>query len=400
MRKSVVTRKTFAGPVGALLCVALVLTACSTGGPTSAAHSGAASPPAAPSASPGASGPRQVLFAALEPAELNSNHSAVAIVGLDGYARAKATFAPRHPPEIFDAAVVLQPEARIVAGGVLYADGGGHVRRLAIGGGSTDVATFPIGAQQELSFAASGDGTHLVAARFSFPPLKNPPPSDPSAGIFGPGDFTEDVLANDAGQAQRVLGRQSWPQSNSWTSMNVLAIVGWTAAGPLATTNSTIAVQDSAPDQRLFGKLVHLDAAGHPGQVLGGPDCIAWDFLPDDTVLCGSADYRGVSVRSAAGQSLFTLSNPGGHQYGDLTLAPDGSRITALDVTQDHAMVVDRAGRVTVLPTGFQAQGWLDASTVVGVGPAAGTLGYIRLDQPARVVDLGFKGVFLGPVTG
>jgi hypothetical protein len=403
MRQTVVTRKTFVGPVGALLCFALVLTACSSGGgPTSAAHAGSAphsaAPGAPPAASPTAAAQSGLLFAALEPEGFMGKHSVVAIVGLDGYARARATFAPRRPPELFDAATVVQPEARIAAGGVLYVDGAGHVRRLAIGGGSTDVATFPIGAQQELSFASSGDGSHLVAVRFSFPPLANPPPSDPSTGRYAPGDFSEDVLAADAGQAQRVLSHQSWPQSTS--SINMLAIVGWTAAGPLATANTAIGTQDPAPGQRLFGKLVHLDAAGRPGPVLGGPDCGAWDFLPDDTVLCGSDDYRAVSIRNAAGQPQFTLSNPGSHQYGDLTLAPDGSRITVRDLAQDHASVVDRAGQVTALPSGFEAQGWLDGSTVVGVGPQAGILGYIRVDQPTRIVDLGFKGVFLGPVSG
>jgi len=80
---------------------------------------------------------------------------------------------------IFDAGAIMQPEARVVAGGVLYADGGGRVRRLSIAGSSTDVSTFSIAVQQEVSFASSADGAQVMAVRFSFPPLKSPPPANP-----------------------------------------------------------------------------------------------------------------------------------------------------------------------------------------------------------------------------
>ena len=384
----------------ALLCAALIAAACG-GGPASAAHPGpsrSAASTAAPSAVASAPTRTEELFAALEPGgEMPGRDTAVAIAGLDGRARAKATFPARPEPEIFDAAPVLQPEARVVFGGVVYADGGGRLHRLTIGGASSDVATFPMAAQQELSFAASPDGAHVMAVRFSFPPLKSPPPADPASGIYGPGDYAEELFAADSGGAPALLLRQTWPQSVS--GMHLLQMVGWTAAGSLATTDTAYATQDPAPGQRLFGRLVHLDAAGHAGQVLGGPDCLPWDYLPDDTVLCGSGNYQAVSIRSGAGQVLFALPNPGGHQYGDLTLAPDGSRITVQDLAQDHAMLADRAGHMTGLPAGFTAQGWLDQSTVVGLGPNH-DLQYVRIDQPSQLVDLGFKGYFLGPVSG
>ena len=195
-----------------------------------------------------------------------------------------------------------------------------------------------------------------------------------------------------------LLDHKSWPQSGS--AMHVLSMVGWTAAGPLATIDTGIVTQNPQLGRRLFGKLVHLDLAGQPGPVVGGADCLAWDYLQDDPVLCISADERTVSVRNAVGAPLFTLPNPGGHLYEDLTLAPDGSRITVQDVGQDHAMLVDRAGHPTELPAGFVAEAWLDANTVFGVAPLNGNITYVSVDQPSRLVDLGFKGVFIGPVTG
>jgi hypothetical protein len=389
------------GLAAALFCSALAVGACGTG-PTSAAHAGAASasaPPSARSSNRAGAAPaaqHEELFAALEPGGLPPGaDGAVAIVGLNGFARAKATFTPRQVPVLFDAATVLQPEARVVAGGVLYADGAGQVRRLSIGGARNAVAAFPIAAQQDLSFAASADGAHLEAVRFSFPPLKVPRPADPSQGLYAQGNYDQDVLVADAGQQPTTVAHQSWPQST--TQIPMLAIVGWTQGGPLATANTSIGTQNPMPGQRLFGQLVHLDGSGHPGQIVGGPDCFAWDFLQDDTVLCGGVDLRGVSIRTGSGQTLYTLSGSSQHQYGDLTLSTDGARFTAEDLNQNDAVVFDRAGHATALPAGFTAEGWLDPVTVVGARPD-GVLEYVRVDQASRPVDLGFKGLFIGPV--
>jgi hypothetical protein len=381
---------------GALLGSALAAAACSAG-PAGGAHSGAATNPASPAAT-ASSGAE--LFAVVEPGPTLPDppgaDTAVAIVGLDGVARARATFTPRQVPVTFDTAAVLQPEATVVNGGVLYVDGGGQVRRLTIGGARSDVATFPYAGQQRLSFAASPDGAHLVAVRFSSPPVKSPLPA-PGEDIHLPGDYTQDVLGAAAGGQTTVLSHQTFVPSAR--EVPALAMVGWTSAGPMATTNTGLASQDPPPGAHLWGQLAHLDAAGQPGKVVGGPDCLPWDFLFDDTVLCGSVDFLVVSVRSAGGQSLYTLPNPGRAQYGDLTLAPDGSRFTLMDLRQNRAMVSDRAGHLTALPSGFTAEGWLDAGTVIGVGQG-GTMEYVSLDQPTRAVDMGFKGLFVGRVSG
>ena len=68
----------------------------------------------------------------------------VAIVGLDGYATAKATFTPRKGPYVPMAATMPQSEAHVGAAGVYYVDGNGVVRLLTQSGESRIVATFPM----------------------------------------------------------------------------------------------------------------------------------------------------------------------------------------------------------------------------------------------------------------
>jgi hypothetical protein len=54
-----------------------------------------------------------------------------------------------------------------------------------------------------------------------------------------------------------------------------------------------------------------------------------------------------------------------------------------------------------LLASGFQPQGWLDSSTLMGlVGQGSGDMALIRLNTPARAIDLGFKGFFVGVVQG
>ena len=104
------------------------------------------------------------LYAVLESSGQYLPNSTVAIAGLDGYARAKAHFTPRSTPYIPDAAVVLAPEAHVVAGVVYFVDGHGVVRTLDRTGRVRLVATFPLTQkQQEISFAVSPDGKRLAS---------------------------------------------------------------------------------------------------------------------------------------------------------------------------------------------------------------------------------------------
>ena len=58
-------------------------------------------------------------------------------------------------------------------------------------------------------------------------------------------------------------------------------------------------------------------------------------------------------------------------------------------------------GNPVLLASGFQPQGWLDSSTLIGLmGQGSGAMALIRLNSPTRAIDLGFKGFFVGVVQG
>ncbi|HEX6493240.1 MAG TPA: hypothetical protein VF112_06985, partial [Candidatus Dormibacteraeota bacterium] len=151
---------------GRLLAVlsGVLLTGCGGGAaPVAIGVSTSLTPsPAAPRAA--ASPHPETLVAVLERRGGAQTANRVAIVGLDGYARAGAALAPRAVPTPGGLHAVLQPEAMVAAGAVYYADGDGVVRRLSPGGGEPrTVATFPITDGQALAFAVSPDGLRLVA---------------------------------------------------------------------------------------------------------------------------------------------------------------------------------------------------------------------------------------------
>jgi len=163
-------------------------------------------------------------------------HDRIAIVGLDGFARAKADFTPRTGPVVGNAAPLLQPEARVAGGRVFYADGRGVLRELTLQG-TRPVTTFALQAQQELAFAVSPDGAHLEASRFTFPPL-NPNPANPGE-IFLPGNFRYDLLAADAGGSSRTIVHSE--SGNGF--MKEPELVAWDAAGPVATIDTGFGTQ-------------------------------------------------------------------------------------------------------------------------------------------------------------
>ncbi|MDQ6710226.1 MAG: hypothetical protein M3Z11_06675, partial [Candidatus Dormibacteraeota bacterium] len=176
----------------------LLLAAC---GPPGTATQGSPTPSTAASGRASAT-PGEVQFVVLEARGPHSQmgaepggadaHDRVAIVGLDGVARAKADFTPRALPVVGNAAPLLQPEARVSGGRVFYADGAGIVRELTRSG-VKPVATFPLKAQQEISFGVSPDGAHLEASRYSYPPL-NPNSTDMS-NMFLSSTYRYELLA-------------------------------------------------------------------------------------------------------------------------------------------------------------------------------------------------------------
>ncbi len=354
----------------------------------------------APSASAGGQS-RELLFAVLQPGgDLTAmRDNTVAIVRDNGTAKARARFDARQLPRVGNALPLPQPEARVAAGHVYFADAAGLVRSLAPDGTVTSVTTFPLtGPQQLLSFAVSPDGVQLMATVFHFPPVHVPPPQTPIDPPFGPGDYMLQELSAKPGQPAASLLKRSWPQS-AGPPRDVLAIVGWSHMAPLATIDTALGTQQGSLGRAMFGHVAELDTAGRPGPPLGGYTCDTWSVLPDETVLCDDdGQLRNFSVRRRDGNIRFRFHATGDVQYLDLTLAPDASRVAYL-ATGGRAAITDSAGRNVQLPVAFRPEGWLDAMTLVGVmqsGQGDGNMATVRVDRPTKLTDLGFKGFFVG----
>jgi hypothetical protein len=387
--------------LGALAVLALAA-ACGNQDNVSSHATPASAPPATANAGPN----RELLFAVLEPGgDLTSmRDTAVAIVRVDGTAKAKARLDARQLPRVGNALPLPQPEARVAAGRVFYADGAGAVRSLAPDGAVVSVASFPLAnPQQLLSFAVSPDGTQLLGTIFSFPPVHNPPPQTPIDPPFGPGDFAQQLWSARPGQALAPpLVKRNWPQSGG-PPKDALALVGWSRDAPLATIDTMLGTQQGSLGRRTFGHVAELDTAGRPGPPLGGYNCDTWSVLADETVLCDDdGQLRNFSVRSRDGTVRFKLRATGEQQFLDLSLAPDAAHVAYL-VTGGRPMVSDAAGKTLALPATFKPMGWLNAGTMVGTVQTQqgdGDMALVRLDRPARMDDLGFHGYFVGVVQG
>ncbi|HSR25494.1 MAG TPA: hypothetical protein VLW53_18210, partial [Candidatus Eisenbacteria bacterium] len=315
--------------------------------------------PASPTASAvGGGSSKELLFAVLEPGgDLTAmRDNTVAIVRPNGTAKAKARFDARQLPRVGNALPLPQPEARVAAGRVYFADGAGVVRSLGVDGSIAGVASFPLtGPQQLLSFAVSPDGSQLVAAVLSFPPVHVPLPQTPIDPPFGPGDFSLQMFTARAGQSVVTLSRRNWPQSIG-LPRDVLSIVGWSREAPLATIDTSLGTQQGSLGRQMFGHVAELDTAGRPGPPLGGYSCDAWSALPDETVLCDDdGQLRNFSVRSKDGSVRFRVRAAGDAQYLDVQLAPDASRVVYM-VAGGRAAVTDAAGRSVQLPASFRPE--------------------------------------------
>jgi hypothetical protein len=389
---------------GAATVTLLAAMACSSP-PGSSANPATAAASPAPSASAGGAS-KEPLFAVLEPGgdATAMRDPAVAIVHRNGTAKARAHFDARSLPRVGNALPLPQPEARIAAGRVFYADGAGVVRSLAVDGAVADVTSFPLtNPQQLLSFAVSPDGNQVLGAVFSFPPVHVPAPQTPIDPPFGPGDFSLQLSTARPGQSAASLLKRNWPQS-SGPPRDALSVVGWSREAPLATIDTALGTQQSSLGRQMFGHVAELDAAGRPGQPLGGYSCDTWSALPDETVLCDDdGQLRSFSVRGRDGTVRYHIPRAAADtQYLDVTLSPDASR-AAYVVTNGGPMVADASGRTVKLPANFRPEGWLDPQTVVGVlqtSQGDGDMALVELARPTRLDDLGFHGFFVGVVQG
>ena len=111
----------------------------------------------------------------------------------------------------------------------------------------------------------------------------------------------------------------------------------------------------------------------------------------------GSSGF--VSVRDPKGHELWQSSSTGNGGYLYAFIGPDSHHVAAFDqgFPTVGAVVLGSDGSKVALSAIYQ-QGWLDSSTVIGWAPYP-ELGLVRLKDPRRIVDLGFKGTFIGVVS-
>ena len=383
-----------------LLIAALLLAGCSST-PSAAKPSPSAAPDSAASPATNAGGSGERLFAVLEPGGdfAQMRNDVTAIVRVNGTARSRAAFRRRLLPRMRAALPVPQPEARVAAGKVFFADGAGVVRSLSVDGTVTEVTRFPLtDPQQTLSFAVSPDGSKLMGAVLQFPPFGSAltPTPDPNTPA---GSFTLELFSATPGAQPTSVLKKSWAQSAD-VPRDVLALVGWSASAPLATIDTDIAIQQRTEGRQMFGHVAEIDRTGKAGLTVGGSGCRPWTVLPDETALCDDGSFQNVSVRSRGGDVVFQLPDPGNDQYLNLSLSPDASRV-GYETLSARSFVLQRDRNPVPLAAGFQPQGWLDSSTLIGLtNQGSGDMALVRLNSPTRAIDLGFKGFFVGVVQG
>jgi hypothetical protein len=376
-----------------ILAVAVFLTLAACGSATE--PRAATSPSASPSA------PSTVLFAiatGLPGGQLvNSNPppgpATVKIVDPNGRVYALASFVPPPAPNIGNAEPLLQSPVRTAGGAVFYADSTGAVHKLKADGTTSVVATFPVTtAQQELSYAVSPDGAHLIAIILSTPPLHNPPPQRLGDPLFQAGGHwtlkleTADADGSTTTTLQRDLGT-AYPAPTE--------IVGWDKNGPLATLNTQIGAQQAPASAHIFGVLIHLAPDGTHLDAIGGQGCSAVDELPDGTVIC-DGDWSHISVRSSSGAILWEASIPSDNNYYDgLWLSPDANAIAVQNLVLTRTSVASAARQNNGGGSPLTALGWLDANTLVEA-TASGQLSLYEARGLVKIRDLGVSGIFEG----
>ena len=360
----------------AVLCAALL---CGCGGQAAPVAVGVGTAIATARAAP-AAGPTHdpaALVAVLERRGGAQSPNRVAIVGLDGRARAAAALVPRAVPTPGGLRAVLQPEARVAAGAIYYADGAGVIRRLAVGGGDPrTVATFPISDGQALAFAVSPDGLRFVATVLTVAP------------------WHVDVETAKAGGPTTTVRSIEVPVLERGTAPRALQVAGWDTTGPVALADGVTAeVQDDGTGL-WQGHPAQLDARGDAGRPLGGPGCGASFVEGDGTLICHDPRDAITLVLRPDGSVLhrFTGTGPGPR------LSPDATRL-AYSLGGGRSAVQSLDGGVVALAPGFTPTGWLDTGTLIGT-TRGDELAYVVLNAPGRTVDMGFPGSFVGVVPG
>lgn len=368
--------------------------------PTSMAWT--ASPPAGAglSSTPGA----LPLFAVLEAKGTTYCASnTVVIAGLDGRAKASATFQPMPVPGegCIGSGSWLPPSAHVAAGKVFFADGKGTVRSLDANGKVTVLAAIPFaGAQQMLSFAISPDGGTLMAAIFTLPPMLTS--GDPCSGgtwSFGPGNSTLDVYSGPSSGPVRLLYHQILWSGTYQPQFDVLAFVGWDALGPLVTDPTNWTGGGGGDALPLPGIFARVDPqSGHMTQRLENDAqfCLVANIgaRGDYACMTGSVPAYTLSVRRPDHSELWAFTHLPG--YAGIPYLSPSETSAAFTVPSElpQGLVVTPEGAGVSVPA--QPLGWLGDEVVIGSNRT--DLVYVTLTDPNTAVDLGITGVFVGTI--
>ena len=280
-------------------------------------------------------------------------------------------------------AAILAPVAHVAAGRAYFIDGDGTVRSLGRYGDVREETRFPVtDAQQEASFAVSPDGRRLTGAVVTLPAKPEPAPRVLS------GLFSMDVMIAAAPGPAVVSHHETWTDTRAHGSG--AHFVAWDPTGPVASYPAPLGSVGGGT-QKWSGPLVHFPD-GAPGSPVSISDrCFINDMLPDGRYVCTPAEGT-IEVHAADGSPLWQRVHTPGEGYFSCLLSPDAQRV----VTYVGPEVVALDGSAMSLASHFDHLGWLDSSTVIGhTGPAA-ELAYVRLQSPTELVDLGFKGAFVG----
>src|SRR5882672_7969761 len=355
-----------------------------------------------PSAIPIPTTSSSLVFAALEAKGTTASKvpqwNTIAIAGLDGYARAKATFTPMRLPNVGCMAPVLPLSAHIAAGRVYFADGSGVIRSLSIQGQVTQVATFPLTSdQQMLSFAVSPDKSRLLGAIFTLPPK----PNLACTGTPAVDGYGLDVYSAQPGGATSLLYHQSVPAAGVDArrldlGINVMALIDWDQVGPVATLPTNWATQGGLP-QKYQGTPVRVDSTTGKvlKQITDPAACYLQDIALSGDFLCGPGGAV-LSVRRPDGSEIWRAANqPNDGRYLSF-LSPDERSFVALEGTGSIVTAQD-GGRIKLVAE-CDPRGWLDSATVIGINYTLGYLCFVRLNAPGAMVDIGFAGQFVGTV--
>ncbi|MFI5282595.1 MAG: hypothetical protein ACHQ0J_05635 [Candidatus Dormibacterales bacterium] len=384
----------------AALAAILTLSACGSSQPN---HPSANSPTPHASALPSAASNSLFVIASGLPGPQLVNSSpgtptSLEIVDSTGHVHAQTTFQPPPAPMIGNAAALLQSPVRTAAGAAYFADNTGQIRRLTPDGTVSMVAKFPLtNSQQELSYAVSPDGAHLMAIVLSTPPLHVPPPQTIQDPLFvDGGHWSLSLETADAGGAtsttlQKDLGT-AYPKPTE--------IVGWDSKGPLATLNTGLGAQAQPLSAHFFGSdlggaaLIHLAADGTHLDRIGGSDCLAVDEIADGTVVCGTLANPAFSVRDASGNVLWQASQPTQYGASGPWLSPDGNAIAV------QGFVLTRTGAASASRLSGSADlvalGWLNAAIVVMATLSGGDISLYSANGLTLIRSLGVSGVFEG----